>query len=152
MPPCVQAFLADMDAFYDQGEAGAWHGSPGWAERFNRHLQAMLPDAQEGNAAAQYAVATFYMAHLGHAREEDAIAGHEEDAVAMSRWLGRAARTGHLAAIDNLLAIGVGEEADRLRGLYKMHQSDLTLAAAPSEEWRHDMERLYLLAWGDGGE
>ena len=51
--------------------------------------------------------------------EEEMAENHESDQRELTMWLEKAARGGHWGAIDNLLVLGVGEETERLRKLYK---------------------------------
>lgn len=147
-PPPVRDFLVDVDAFYDERGPRTWRGTPESAARFRRHMEAMLPYAEAGDVAAQYALAMYYLLKLGHASEAEASALAGGDAIHLNAWLTRAAAAGHLGALDNLLEVGTGPEAERIRALYKAHRSKFTLAAPPSADWRQDMEILYSLAYG----
>lgn len=45
---------------------------------------------------------------------------YEDDVIQGSLWLEKAARQGFVAAVDNLVVIGFGEEANRLRLISNM--------------------------------
>ena len=50
-------------------------------------------------------------------QEENYIKNYESDANQMSYWLEKAAWQGFVIAVDNLVVVGKGEEADRLRAI-----------------------------------
>ena len=56
----------------------------------------------------------------------------------MSHWLELAAKQGYMGAIDNLGAMGVGEEAERLRGIIAeiLWEKESGATFSPGETWR----------------
>lgn len=92
-----------------------WYVTPEWAAKFQAHLEKLLPIATAGNPWAQYSVASIYMCGYLYSSQNDYDANYYKDSQAMSLWLEKCARQGFVAAVDNLVVVGVGPEADRLR-------------------------------------
>ena len=148
-PKEVESLLEDSKALGQVNDGNNWYVTEEWAKKFRRHLKALLPIAENGDPVAQYYVATIYLCGYLYATEEDAIRAYEKDALEMTKWFERAAKSGYVVAIDNLIAIGVGREAERLKKLYLEHRHSLENAPAPSEGWLRDMELLYEIAYGN---
>ena len=98
-------------------DLNGWYVSVEKAAKFRVHLNKMLPMAEAGNPHAQYSVACIYMLGQIYDQEENYIKNYESDANQMSYWLEKAARQGFVIAVDNLVVVGKGEEADRLRAI-----------------------------------
>ncbi len=80
--------------------------------------------------------------------EVEMAENHESDQRELTMWLEKAARGGHWGAIDNLLVLGVGEETERLRKLYKENIELFEKAPPPSPDWEKSMKTLYEIAYG----
>lgn len=147
-PEAVAAFQRDRDEVGLICDEHGWYITPEVAGRFQTHLKELLPLASAGIVSAQYAVASMYMLGYIYSSEADAISHHEVDSRNAFHWLEKAASAGHLGAIDNLLAVGTGETATRLRDIYREHATQFEQAPAPSEGWERNMKKLYELAYG----
>lgn len=119
VPPEVSRFRSDEETLGVVNDMENWYVTAEWAEKFNAHLTSLLPLAEQGNVLAQYSVAVIYMTGLHYSSLADRDVNAENDYIQMSLWLARAAKQGYMCAIDNLGAIGVGEEAERIRTIIR---------------------------------
>ena len=55
-----------------------------------------------------------------HDSKQGYESNYERDAAVGSAWLEKAASQGFVAAVDNLVCVGVGDEANRLREISKL--------------------------------
>lgn len=147
-PDAVIAFRNDVDKLGVVNDQAGWYVTESWVEIFKTHLKALLPLAKGGDISAQYSVAVIYMCGYLHKSEEEMAANYESDQEQLSNWLEKAARGGHWGAIDNLLVLGVGDETDRLRRLYRENSALFEREPAPSAGWERDMKKLHELAYG----
>lgn len=147
-PDCVTLFERDSDAHYAGQDPTAWYGTAASARKFREHVENMLPFAEAGDPSAQYAVALAYWVLLVYETEEEAMERHPNDAPIYTRWLELAARQGHIGALDNLLGVGVGPEAERLRALHKVTFGENGAASPPTDAWRQEMCEFYEIAYG----
>ncbi|NJN47163.1 MAG: sel1 repeat family protein, partial [Candidatus Competibacteraceae bacterium] len=79
------------------------------------HFNKLLKLAEAGDPWAQYNVGNMYFGGYLYSSEEDFKNNYETDIKKCSHWLEKAARQGFVAAVDNLVVVGVGPEAERLR-------------------------------------
>lgn len=139
----VKAFQNDVElsteAWHSRSMSG-WHVTSKWADVFKKHLEILKPIAESGDAMAQYSVGSIYLGSMLYDNEEEAIASYEKDRVVMTKWLELAARQGVLAAIDNLIGVGLGVESDKLRVLYN---EKITKPDTNIDEWKENMKLLY---------
>lgn len=114
------AFWRDTESLEVVNVSGIWIWpiTEELAIKFQEHLQKLIPIAENGNVLAQYAVAAIYMLGYCYTSSEDQLANADHDLAEMTKWLVRAARQGYLIAVDNLIAAGVGPEAERVRSIY----------------------------------
>lgn len=151
IPPEVTAFQSDMENLGMICDGEHWYVTPAWAEKFQTHLAKLLPVATAGNPWAQYAVATIYMGGYVYSSQDECFANYENDAKELSSWLEKCARQGFVAAVDNLITVGVGAEAERLRGIARAVESQSVI---PRNEQGMPTyppsfcEKVWLLAYG----
>jgi hypothetical protein len=114
------AFWHDTESIEVVNDLGVciWPITKELAIRFQEHLQKIIPIAENGNVLAQYAVAAIYMSGCCYTSSEDQLANADNDLAEMTKWLVKAARQGYMIAVDNLIAAGVGPEAERVRSIY----------------------------------
>ena len=147
----VKAFRRDCDGASESRAVEDGYVSPEWVSVFEKHKEVLKPMAQAGDMYSQYSIAVIYMLNLLHSDMESARVVHEEDAKECTRWLLMSAKQGFLAALDNLLSVGVGPEADRVRALSKtiprspdLDSGDVDLMRKAATE---TMKELYGLAF-----
>jgi TPR repeat protein len=118
--PEVEAYRSDFDAIFNKFAAkpDAWHVDKEWADKFRKHREKLLLLAESGDALAQYSLGTLYMSGYLYTSVPEAINQQTQIEPEMTKWLLSAAKQGVIAALDNLLSVGVGEEADKLRDAY----------------------------------
>jgi hypothetical protein len=120
VPVEVNDFQYDCDKLGMICDLDNWYITEAWAKRFQTHLEHLLALAESGNPWAQYNVGIIYCAGYLHGSQKAYEEHYEKDLIQSSRWLEKAARQGFVAAVDNLVVVGVGEEADRLRLISKI--------------------------------
>ncbi len=147
-PEVVFAFQKDVDELGIVDDQKGWYVTDQWANEFQDHLKALLPLAESGDISAQYSVAAIYICGYLYRSEEEMAENHESDQRELTMWLEKAARGGHWGAIDNLLVLGVGEETERLRKLYKENIELFEKAPPPSPDWEKSIKTLYEIAYG----
>jgi hypothetical protein len=79
----------------------------------------LLPHAESGDAASQYALATILSVGLCCESAEQFIAGRDASTEEATRWWIAAARQGYWPALDNLITSGVGAEAQRAKAAFR---------------------------------
>lgn len=138
VPPEVERYRSDLEALGVVNDLKNWYLTTEWAEKFDAHYNSLFPLAEQGNVLAQYSLAVILMMGLRYSNIEAAKANYSDDIIQMSRWLEMAAKQGYMCAIDNLGAVGVGEEADRLRAIiFEIFQKKEKGATfPPGETWR----------------
>jgi hypothetical protein len=121
------AFWHDTESIEVVNDLGVciWPITKELAIRFQEHLQKIIPIAENGNVLAQYAVAAIYMSGHCYTSSEDQLANADHDLAEMTKWLVKAARQGYMIAVDNLIAAGVGPEAERVRSIYNELQDQI---------------------------
>ena len=146
-PAEVVHFNKDLEALGPINVSGKWMITEEWKARFVRHAGALAPLAEKGNMAAHYALATIHMLSLAHSSEKEAVEGEAQDSAQASRWLEGPAASGHLGALDNLLSVGVGPEAERLRSIWQAHPALFKARHSTQAEWESEMRKLHELAY-----
>jgi len=96
-----------------QKDPSVWH-RPDVAE-FSKLRTLLEPHAESGHAGCQYALATISWLGLCRDSEELMLSGHEAAIREATRWWIAASSQGYWPALDNLIVLGVGPEADRAR-------------------------------------
>ena len=136
--PEIQASVHDRAALGVVCDLNNWYVTPERAARFRQHLSVLLPLAEAGNPLAQSEVAAIYMLGCCYSSESEFRGNYRSDILAMSDWLARAARQGVTVAVDNLVSIGIGPEAERLRALALEVEHDHRSGRQfpPGETWR----------------
>ena len=120
VPIEVNDFQCDRDKLGMICDLDNWYITEEWAKQFQTHLKRLLPLAESGNPWAQYNVGIIYFCGYLYSSQNAYEEHYEEDLIQCSLWLEKAARQGFVVAVDNLVVIGVGEEADRLRLISNM--------------------------------
>jgi len=142
----VEKFQKDLSLFFEEQGLDNNHVPKKWLIKFKKHYNAILPLANSGISLAQYSIAMYYMFALfrenGLQSKQDFI----EDTLAMNQWLIKAAKQGHIGAMDNLLSSQHGEEPEKLRNIYQ-NSKNMTHAAPPLQGWKDDMNLLIKLAY-----
>jgi hypothetical protein len=146
-PAEVVSFNQDVAALGPINTAGKWMITEEWKARFLTHAGALAPLAEKGNVAAQYALATIHMLSLAHTSEREAMEAQAQDSAQASRWLKGPAASGHLGALDNLLSVGVGPEAERLRSICQAYPALFHAGHSTQSEWESEMRKLHELAY-----
>lgn len=138
VPPEVSNFRSDFESLGVVNDLDNWYVTGQWAEKFEAHFNDLLPLAEQGHVLAQYSLAIIHMMGLRYSSIELAKANYSQDISQMSQWLELAAKQGYMGAIDILGAMGVGEEAERLRGIIvEIFQEKENGATFPlGETWR----------------
>ncbi|MDO9214703.1 MAG: hypothetical protein Q7U23_12825 [Methylococcales bacterium] len=120
IPDEVHRFQDDCDKLGMLCDMDNWYITDEWAKRFQTHLECLLAVAEAGNPWAQYNVGSLYIHGYLYSSAKAYEEHYEEDVIQGSLWLEKAARQGFIAAVDNLVVIGLGEEANRLRLISNM--------------------------------
>ena len=89
---------------------------PDW-ERFSELRRQLVPHAEAGHADCQYAMAIIAWMGLCCKTEEEYEAGYAQGTEEATRWWVAAGRQGCSWAVDNLLTLGTGPEAERARSV-----------------------------------
>jgi len=145
--PEVQSFLDDSRRLGVIGDGENWYITKKWALIFQEHLNTLLLLAEKNEPLSQYQVACIYFSGYLYTSEKDAIENYESDIKKASFWFEKAARNKVYSAIDNLISIGVGEEANRLRVIYKDNKEQFPLINPPSIEWKNNLKSLHEIAY-----
>lgn len=124
VPTEVKDFQNDCDALGMLCDLQNWYITEDWAKRFRTHLERILPVAEAGNPWAQYNIGVIYIFGYLHSSQEEFEKHQTANTIQGSKWLERAARQGFVAAVDNLVVVGAGEEAERLRKISKEVERD----------------------------
>jgi TPR repeat protein len=105
-------------------DSNHWYVTREWASKFMVHVESLRVLAVAGDPWAQYRLGNVYFLGVLYCSEQELIRNNEADTVKGSYWLEKAARQGFVAAVDNLVIVGVGPEAERLRILSREVDSD----------------------------
>ncbi len=89
---------------------------PDW-KLFTALRSQLLPHAEAGHADCQYALAIIAWMGLCCKTEEEYEAGYAKGTEEATRWWVAAGRQGCSWAVDNLLTLGTGPEAERARSV-----------------------------------
>ncbi|MGH1540023.1 MAG: hypothetical protein ACRBHB_06355 [Arenicella sp.] len=145
--PEVQSFLDDSKSLGAINGGENWYITENWALRFHEHLNTLLLLAEQNDPMSQYQVACIYYLGYLYTSEKEAIENYESDIEKASYWFEKAAKNKVYSAIDNLIVVGVGEEADRLRVIYEEYKDRFPLKNPPSVEWENNLKSLYEIAY-----
>ena len=145
--PEVQSFIDDSKKLGVINDGENWFITKKWALKFQEHLDALLLLAQQNDPMSQYQVACIYFSGYLYTSENEAIESYESDIKKASLWFERAIKNKVYSAIDNLITVGVGEEADRLRAIYAEYKEQFPLKNPPSVEWENNLKSLYEIAY-----
>ncbi|MGZ8248066.1 MAG: hypothetical protein ACXWUF_08525 [Methylomagnum sp.] len=114
----IRAYLADCHELGMVNDLERWYVTEEWAAKFRSHRQKLLILAKPGNPWAQCHVAGLYVLGSCYTSYAEFEKNYERDAVEMTNWLVRAARQGIVMALDPLVMVGVGPEAERVRAIF----------------------------------
>ena len=116
--------MSSLRALYDRYQAAcrahadacavdpqSWHRPD--VDEFTQLSRLLLPHAESGDMACQYALATILWLGLCCESEEQFVASRGASIAEATRWWIAAARQGFWPALDNLVTSGVGPEAQR---------------------------------------
>ena len=115
VPAEVKELDKDRDELGMMYDLENWYITHEWSEKFKGHLNKLLKLAEAGEPWSQYNVGIIYLLGYLYSSKEEYDKNFEKDALEGSKWLVKAAKQGFIVAVDNLVSIGVGPEADRLR-------------------------------------
>ena len=144
--PEVQSFFDDSKSLGAISDGKNWYITESWALKFQEHLNTLLLLA-EHDPISQYQVACIYYSSYLYTSEKEAIESYESDIKKASFWFEKAARNKVYPAIDNLIVVGVGQEADRLRVIYEEYKEQFPLKNPPSVEWENNLKSLHEIAY-----
>lgn len=96
---------------------------PDW-KLFTALRSQLLPHAEAGHADCQYAMAIIAWMGLCCKTEEEYEAGYAQGIEEATRWWVAAGRQGCSWAVDNLLTLGTGPEAERARSVSQEVERD----------------------------
>ena len=119
IPPEVTKFQNDCESLGMIQDLENWYVTLEWSEKFKYHFEKLLNLAENGEPWSQYNLGNIYFGGYLYSSKEEFEKNYENDAVVGSNWLEKAARQGFVAAVDNLVVVGVGLESDRLREIYR---------------------------------
>ena len=138
IPVEVTEFRTDLETLGMVSDEDNWYVTEAWAEKFTGHLRRLAPLAEKGHVLAQYSVAVIYMFGLCYSNRNIAEESYQKDCLAMSQWLEHAAKQGYMIAVDNLVSVGVGAEAERLRLIVRevILDKESGKTFLPGETWR----------------
>ncbi len=92
-----------------------WYITPDLCRKFKAHFKKLLKLAESDEPWAQYNLGNMYFGGYLYSSKNEFEPNYESDVIKGSKWLEKAARQGFVAAVDNLVVVGMGPEADRLR-------------------------------------
>ena len=124
IPNEVNDYLADCITLGMIQDLEHWYVTSKWTARFKEHSKKLLKLAETGEPWAQYHLGNMYFSGYFHSSREDFENHYESDVKIGSQWLEKAARQGFVAAVDNLVVVGVGSEADRLREISRIVEKE----------------------------
>ena len=145
--PEVQLFIDDSRKLGAINDGKNWFVSEKWALKFQGHLNTLLLLAEQNDPMSQYQVACIYFSGYLYSNEKDAIENYESDIEKASFWFKKAAMNKVYSAIDNLISVGVGEEANRLRVIYEEYKDQFPLINPPSVEWENNLKSSHEIAY-----
>ena len=147
MSEASKKFLEDLAQLGAVSDGEQWFVDKGWSDKFHAHLDALIEAFDDGDALAAFYIGNIYSLGCLFTSQQAAVANYQADIVFATEWWIKAAQQGVAAAWDSVIAMGVGDEADRIRQIYKDHQHDFTHDVAPSEGWLADMQKLHGLVY-----
>lgn len=115
IPDEVVAFHNDCEALGKVNDLENWYITTEWRLKFKEHETNLLKLAESGEPWSQYNLGTIYSSGYLYTSCEEFQKNYENELIEVSKWLEKAARQGFVAAVDNLVTIGIGAESDRLR-------------------------------------
>lgn len=115
IPREVEEFLKDSEELGVVQDLENWYVTPEWSQKFEMHLEQLKRLADSGEPWSQYHLGNMYFIGYLHSSSEDFEKNYMDEIERGSKYLEMAARQGFVAAVDNLVGMGVGPESDRLR-------------------------------------
>lgn len=115
VPDEVREFQKDCYSLGMINDLENWYVTQELSNKFKGHCEKLLKLAESGEPWAQYNLGRIYLSGYLYSSMEEFQRYYEKDVITGSKWLEKAARQGFVAAVDNLVVVGVGSEADRLR-------------------------------------
>lgn len=124
IPEEVKEFHKDSESLGMLYDLENWYITQEWCQKFRIHLDRLLKLAESGEPWSQYNVGTIYLNGYLYDSMEEFEKNYKADAIIGSKWLEKAARQGFVAAVDNLVVVGVGPESERLREISRKVEKD----------------------------
>jgi len=118
-PEEVKDFHRDSEKLGILYDLNGWYITKEWSLIFKEHFNKILVLAEGRNPWAQYNIGNIYFGGYLYSSQEDFEKNYESDLIEGSKWFEKAARQGFVAAVDTLVVVGVGSEAERLRTVAK---------------------------------
>lgn len=115
VPEEVKEFHKDCDSLGMINDSENWYVTSEWSLKFKKHFDKLLKLAELGEPWSQYNLGNIYFSGYLYSSIQEFQKNYEHDAIIGSKWLEKAAQQGFVAAVDNLVVLGVGSESDRLR-------------------------------------
>jgi len=143
----AQAFLDDCSKLGMISDGEKWFVNKKWATKFHAHLDALLLAHEDEDPWAAYYIANIYSMGCLYVSEKAAIANYSADMTFATEWWIKAAKGGVPTALDSVLSVGVGKEADHIRKIYQDNKDKFSNDSAPSEGWKQDMILLCQLSF-----
>ena len=119
IPNEVKEYQSDCEALGMIQDLEKWYVTPEWSQKFKKHWEALLNLAEAGEPWAQYNLGSMYFGGYLYSSRDDYEENYESDVMTGSYWLEKCAKQGFVAAVDTLVVVGVGDEAERLREIYR---------------------------------
>jgi hypothetical protein len=124
VPTEVIDFQKDRDSLGVICDLDNWYITPEWSHKFMEHFKKLEILADSGEPWSQYNLGSIYLCGYLYSSEEKFEKNYELDLIAASKWLEKAAKQGFVAAVDNLVGMGVGSESERLREITRIVENE----------------------------
>jgi hypothetical protein len=119
VPNEVKKYLSDTEGLGMIQDLNNWFVTPKWCQKFKQHRINLHKLAMEGEPWSQYHLGNMYFNGYLYSSAKECEENYQADIELGSHFLEMAARQGFVAAVDNLVVCGTGEESDRLREITK---------------------------------
>lgn len=119
VPKEVDEFLNDSERLGAIQDLDNWYVTEDWCNKFKKHRDKLQQLADDGEPWSQYHLGNMYFSGYLHSSAEEFERSYFADVERGSQYLEMAARQGFVAAVDNLVGMGIGSESDRLREITK---------------------------------
>lgn len=145
--PQIENLYRDKESLGPVHDEDNWYVTERWAAKFRKHQAEIEELAKLGDPIAQKEIAGLYFGGYLHSSEEEALKHYEGNLQVATFWWLKAIHGGEYPCIHLIAAVGVGEEAERIREVIEENRSILSEAAPPSGEWMEKMKQIYVIAY-----